>query len=64
MMVKELKVGGKKGAAPIRMFLQTREKTAKKNTKTFFFLEGSQLFTEFCFLRGGSGNLTPAKSEG
>jgi len=29
-----------------------------------FLLEGSQLFMEFCFLWGGSGNLTPAKSDG
>jgi len=46
--------GKKKGTAPIRMFLQTKEKKNTKDIKTFF-LEGSQLFTEFCFLREGLG---------
>lgn len=52
---------GKKGAAPIRMFLPTKEKTLK-NAESFF--GGKSVIHGILLFVGGSGNLTPAKNKG
>jgi hypothetical protein len=51
MMVKELKLEKKRSGSHLNV--SAKEKNAKKYGN--FFLEGSQLFTEFCFLREGLG---------
>jgi len=48
-----IEVGKKKEQLSSECFCQQKKKMLK-NMETFF-LEGSQLFTEFCFLREGLG---------